>query len=83
MDPEFRLVREDAKGVTRIFYHDGEKKTHVGDVRFDTGEFVPCCDLEEPEKVVLATRALLTKVTDSLDDYIASSGLLLVSIFVL
>jgi len=69
-NPEVRLVKDDAKGVTRVFYHNGEKKTHIGDISFDTSKFTPCPDLEEsPARLALAFARLLDKVVVSLANY--------------
>jgi hypothetical protein len=52
VNEELRIVKDDAKGVSRVFYFDGEKKTHVGDIAFHTNEFTVCPDLASPERII-------------------------------
>lgn len=69
MSQEIRMVKDDAKGVTRIFHYESGKKTHIGDITFDTNELTVCPDLECPQRVVPALGALLRKASNVLTSY--------------
>lgn len=74
---------DEPKGITRIHFYDGHKKSHIGDVSLHTNEFTVCPDLEEPEKVIPKLGKLFARHGSSLSDYSAQSGLLIIDIFVL
>lgn len=83
MNSEIRLVKDDAQGVTRVYFSDGEKKTELGSIAFDTREFTVCPDLANPETVIPGTAKLLGIASESLSSFTVESGLLLVGILLL
>lgn len=83
MNEQIILEKDDSKGVTRVRFFDGDKKSHVGDIAFDTSEFTVCPDLVCPERMVPVVGRLLGRASDSLNTYTTESGLLLISVFVL
>lgn len=70
MNEEIRIVKDDAKSVSRIFYYDGEKKTHVGDIAFGTNQFTVCSDLASPERIVPKVALLIGVFQESLYTWI-------------